>query len=78
MNKPWITIIGINHDDTSTLNKFAIKALNESEIIFGAKRHLKTVKEFKTKCHTLLIPLEKTIQELKKNKGKKNCIIGFW
>lgn len=82
MNKPWITIIGINHDDTSTLNKFAIKALNESEIIFGAKRHLKTVKEFKNKCYTLLIPLERTIQELKKNKGRKIVLLvsgnAFW
>ena len=82
MNKPWITIIGINYDDTSTLNKFAIKALNESELIFGAKRHLKTVKEFKAKYSILIIPLEKTIQELKKNKGKKIVLLvsgnAFW
>ena len=82
MNKPWITIIGINHDDISTLNKLALKALFEAEIIFGAKRHLNLFNNFKKKCKILPVPIKKTFQKLKNNQGKKIVILvsgnAFW
>ena len=82
MYKPWITIIGINQDDISTLNKLALKALFEAEIIFGAKRHLNLFNNFKKKCKILPVPIKKTFQKLKNNQGKKIVILvsgnAFW
>ena len=82
MNKPWITIIGINQDDISTLNKLALKALSESEIIIGADRHIKKFELYKKKIHKWPNPFEKLISDLKKNKGKKTVLLvsgnAFW
>ena len=82
MNKPWISIIGVNQDDISTLSKLATKALTESDIILGAERHIKFFKYYKERCHKLPMPLEKTIQILKRNKGKKFVLLvsgnAFW
>ena len=82
MNKHWITIIGINQDDISTLNKLALKALSESEIIFGAKRHIKQFKGFKKKCFIWPKPFEDIIKNLKKNRGRKHVLLvsgnAFW
>ena len=82
MNKPWITIIGVNQDDISTFNKLAIKALSESVIIFGVERHINILEHHKEKCRKLLMPLEKTILFLKRNRGKKIVLLvsgnAFW
>ena len=82
MNKPWISIIGINQDDVSVCSKLATKALSESDIIIGAERHIKQFKYYKERSQNLPIPLEKTIQILKRNRGKKIVLLvsgnAFW
>ncbi len=82
MNKPWITIIGINQDDIGTFNKLAIKALSESVTILGVERHIKILQHHKEKCRKLPMPIEKTILFLKKNRGKKIVLLvsgnAFW
>ena len=82
MNKPWITIIGINQDDISTLNKLALKALSESDIIIGAERHKKKFKNYKKEFRNWPNPFQKLIPDLKKKRGKKIVLLvsgnAFW
>tara|TARA_B100001093_G_C26804561_1_gene1004896 strand:+ start:601 stop:1797 length:1197 start_codon:yes stop_codon:yes gene_type:complete len=82
MSKPWITIIGINQDDINTLNKSALKALSESEIIFGAERNLQKFLNFKNKCFLWPNPFKNISKVLKKNRGRKIVLLvsgnAFW
>ena len=40
MDKPWVTIIGLNEDGLAGLSLASRQALEQAEIVFGAPRHL--------------------------------------
>ena len=40
MDKPWVTIIGLNEDGLAGLSLASRQALDQAEIVFGAPRHL--------------------------------------
>ena len=43
MDKPWVTIIGLNEDGLAGLSLASRQALEQAEIVFGAPRHLALV-----------------------------------
>ena len=43
MDKPWVTIIGLNEDGVAGLSDASRAALAQAEIIFGGPRHLALV-----------------------------------
>lgn len=45
VNVPWLTIIGWGENGISALSPASLEALNQAEVIFGARRHLQVLPE---------------------------------
>ena len=72
----WLQIIGIGEEGFNALTPTSQQIIERAERIFGGKRHLAMLaKTNKAMQKSWATPLEKTINLIKKNRGKNIVVL---
>ncbi|UZD91531.1 precorrin-6y C5,15-methyltransferase (decarboxylating) subunit CbiE [Cognatishimia activa] len=79
---PWLTIVGLGEDGADGLPPASLKALQDAEIIMGAKRHLGLLPEVSAELIEWPVPFADGLSVLKSYKGRRTVALAsgdpFW
>ena len=73
--KKWLSIVGIGDDGLSGLSANALEVINQSEFIFGGKRHLALLPDSKVKKITWGSPLTASIELIKSKRNNRVTVL---
>lgn len=80
--EPWLTILGVGEDGPDGLSAASLAALQEAEVIMGAKRHLALLPAVTAECVEWPVPFTDGLQILHGFKGRKTVALAsgdpFW
>lgn len=79
---PWLTIVGLGEDGADGLSPASLKALQNAEIIMGAKRHLGLLPDLEAKFVEWPVPFADGLPLLEKYRGQETVVLAsgdpFW
>lgn len=79
---PWLTIVGLGEDGADGLPPASLKALEDAEIIMGAKRHLGLLPDLDANLVEWPIPFADGLPLLEKFRGQETVVLAsgdpFW
>ena len=71
----WLTIIGMGEDGMAGLSPLAFEALQNAEVIVGAKRLLAFLPELKAEQHEWPQPFSAVVDRIKPLKGRRTVVL---
>ncbi|WP_165855193.1 precorrin-6y C5,15-methyltransferase (decarboxylating) subunit CbiE [Marinobacter sp. JSM 1782161] len=82
VNAPWLTIVGWGESGTSGLSAASRNALEDADVVFGAKRHLRLLPELKASVREWPVPFADGIPQLLAERGRRVVMLvsgdPFW
>lgn len=81
-NAPWLTIVGWGESGTAGLTAASRKHLEDAEVIFGARRHLRLLPTLEAEVREWPVPFSEGIPELLNQRGRRVVMLvsndPFW
>ena len=81
-NAPWLSIVGWGESGTAGLTPASRQQLEEAEIIFGARRHLRLLPALEAEVREWPVPFSEGIPELLHQRGRRVVMLvsgdPFW